>query len=885
MSAHLGRVAGSMLFLLLASSARATAQGGAPPADSPNAAGGAAAQATDQGWPRVFSHADQQVVLYQPQIDSWTDYRQVSLRMAVSVTPDAASGPAFGVISVHASTEVDHDSRTVLVESPESTVSFPHATAEQAARLEAILREAVPPRESLVVSLDRVLAYMTPSPGQGAGAGSGTTAASGAGTMAGAGADTTGAADAGSASGSASGSVAGSAAAATAPGAVTVNLAPPTIFYSERPALLLSFQGRPRFKPIEGNRLLAALNANWTVFLDPDGGRYYLLDVAHGNNWLTAQDPLAGPWTPAVVLPDALHQLPATEAWQPVLAALPATGLAPRGQEVAVFASASPAELIVVDGVPTFEPIAGTQLLAVTNTESVLFQHMAERSWYYLVAGRWFRAASTSGPWAAATTSLPPDFARIPDDDPHAFVRDSVPGSPDAADAVQLASVPHRATVQRDQLTLSVSYTGAPRFLPIPPTAMSYAANTPESVLLVDGRYYCCHQAVWFVAPTPTGPWSVASSVPAEVYTIPADSPMFPLTFVHIDSATDSAVSVSYTSGYEGEYVAQTGTLMFGLGMLAGQAQAEQEQEQGGQDANETDSDEDWDSVYHYGAGWWSYGCGAVYRGTAGGCYVRGGAIYGPYAGAGRARAYNPSTGVWSGAGYAYGPGGAAAYRTAYDPATGTAAARAGGVTPYGSWSGGVVTQGDAWVSGGRRSTAAATTGWVQTSAGGAAVGVNTAFGSTAVGKTADGDVYAGHDGNVYKRSDDGSWEQHDGSQWVRPQPAAVDANARAGAGTVGADNAAAGFGGATRVGSGGVGAQGLGSGGVGGVGVGSGGVGGVGVGSGGVGGVGGAPGNAAAGLQGFAGLDRDAGARQWGNYRAGQATAARGAVGLRGRR
>lgn len=675
----------------------------------------------DPGWPRVFTQGEQKVVLYSPQIDSWPEFRQVSFRMAAAVTPAGASQPSYGIVQVQAETRVDHDSRTVLIEAPQSSARFPNVAPDKATQLEAVLHQAVPPQQSLTVSLDRMLAAMPPAGGQ------------------------------------------------PATGGLTVNLDPPAIFYSTQPAILLAFMGAPRVKPIQGALLLCAINANWDVFLDEASGSYFLLDSAHGNTWLTAPDAVAGPWTTATSLPASFQSLPATDQWKDVRAALPAPGGAPPATPVKVFTATKPAELIVVQGNPSFEPIEGTKLLAVANTDSVLFQHMGDSTWYYLVAGRWFSARTPDGPWASATSSLPADFAHIPADDPHGFVSESVPGTQAASDAALLAAVPRTATVQRDAVSLDVTYQGAPKFAPIPPTTLSYAVNTPMSVIQVDSAWFCCHQAVWFTANAPTGPWSVAASVPAAIYTIPLTSPMYPVTFVRIYDSTADAVTEGYTSGYDGEYVAQTGTLMYGLGVVAGPS---------GASSDDEDDEAYWDGYYHYGPSWYSYGYGALYGGYAAGCYCRGGAAYGPYCGAARATAYNPVTGGWASTGYRYTPYGAAAYHAGYNPATDTAAARAGGVNAYGAWSRGVVTQGDKWAAGGRETTAAGSAGWVHTSSGAAAAGVKTANNDAWVAKGPEGDVYAGSDGNVYKRGEDGSWQQHDGNAWAQPRPSAGGAGA-----------------------------------------------------------------------------------------------------------
>jgi hypothetical protein len=64
-----------------------------------------------------------------------------------------------------------------------------------------------------------------------------------------------------------------------------------------------------------------------------------------------------------------------------------------------VFASTEAAELIVTAGEPKYSPIPPTRLMQVSNTESVLFLHPGEKQYYYLAAGRWFRAKSLDGPW------------------------------------------------------------------------------------------------------------------------------------------------------------------------------------------------------------------------------------------------------------------------------------------------------------------------------------------------------------------------------------------------------------------------------------------------------------------------------------------------------
>ena len=107
-----------------------------------------------------------------------------------------------------------------------------------------------------------------------------------------------------------------------------------------------------------------------------------------------------------------------------------------------------------------------------------------------------------------ASKDLPGDFALIPDNDPAAFVKASVPGTEDAKDAVLLASIPRTVAMEANTPPkLEVRYDGQPNFQVIPSTTVQYATNTARSVFLVNGGYYCCDGGVWYSSSSPTGPW------------------------------------------------------------------------------------------------------------------------------------------------------------------------------------------------------------------------------------------------------------------------------------------------------------------------------------------------------------------------------------------
>jgi len=167
-------------------------------------------------------------------------------------------------------------------------------------------------------------------------------------------------------------------------------------------------------------------------------------------------------------------------------------------------------------------PIKSTELFYVSNTEPDLFFDNQAKHFYFLTAGRWFRAASLEGPWFEASTDLPLNFKQIPSDHAKAEVLFSVPGTPEAEVAVLLSSVPRRAIVNIKDARVVVVYDGAPEFEEIGGATVTiyFATNTANSVLSLDGKYYCVYNGIWFVSEFPKGLWVVASTMPAPIDTI-----------------------------------------------------------------------------------------------------------------------------------------------------------------------------------------------------------------------------------------------------------------------------------------------------------------------------------------------------------------------------
>ncbi len=116
----------------------------------------------DQGWPRVFQKDGKELTVYQPQVDFWKDYKVLHARFAIAVKTGAKKEEKYGVVESEAQTVVDQDARTVALVPKSRELRFPNTSDSEAAALTAVTDELYPPGQALVVSLDRILAYLDP---------------------------------------------------------------------------------------------------------------------------------------------------------------------------------------------------------------------------------------------------------------------------------------------------------------------------------------------------------------------------------------------------------------------------------------------------------------------------------------------------------------------------------------------------------------------------------------------------------------------------------------------------------------------------------------------------------------------------------------------------
>jgi hypothetical protein len=671
--------------------------------------------AQDPGWPRTLTNNGSVLVIYTPQVESWTNFETINFRMAFSLASFSGK-QVLGVVYVSGSTDVDTYTHIVSVSDMNITdVHFPALDPATAESMEQIVRRILTLSHTVNVSMERIVAC---TPKQ------------------------------------------------TPAKTTTVQNTPPTIFVSNTPAILLQLEGQAALTDATKGGIQYVFNANWPLFFDKTSSAYYLFDDAE---WQTATQ-LTGPWTFTSKIPSSLKDLDKNDNWKTLLnESIPA----PKKQSPSmplIFYSIVPAEIILFEGAPVMKPIEGTSLTYATNTSNNVFFSQTTNLYYYLAAGRWFSAPDLNGPWTFATPNLPADFANIPDSSPASRVLASVPGTDEAADAVMIAQIPTKTTIDpKAAPAVTITYSGPPKVVTIDGTTLSYIENTTDKVIVVgNNSYYACVSGLWYTASSAQGPWAIASTVPSVIYTIPSSSPVYNVTFVTQTVTTTGTIQASYTAGYMGAFVVGVGAGMIiasgtgfyyppymyyppvgfpicYMGAMTYGAYA-------------------YHPYGYYGGYYGAVGYHASYNSYTG-TYARSATAYGPYGSATARQSYNPYTGTSGRSGSVSTPYGTRSAGSAYNPYTGQAGATRQGSGAYGQAGSSVYNNGH----GTTTQTAHATNNYGQTVAGGrnsnggAAIGGSGPSGSGGVAKSANGDMYAAKDGNVYKNSGDG-WNQYSGN-------------------------------------------------------------------------------------------------------------------------
>lgn len=343
-----------------------------------------------------------------------------------------------------------------------------------------------------------------------------------------------------------------------------INTTPPVIYYRNRPTTLILIDGEPIEQQDDDLKMVRVVNSPYLLVKNPDDKRYYLYG---GNFWYRSARIKSG-WVNVKTLPARVKAIDAALKEQEQK-----QGKEDDREEVKfttptdILVSTEPAELIQTEGEPTYKAVENSTLLYVDNSLEEIFKDVEFQKNYILLAGRWYSSAKLEGPWEyVPSDKLPAAFASIPRGSEKDGVLASVAGTDAAEEAIIDAYMPQTAKVDRNSVSCTVTYDGAPKFVRIENTNLLLAENSNITVMWApNNQYYALENGIWFKSNKPDGPWEVANERPADVEKIPASNSAYNAKFVHIYHVTPRYIYVGYTPGYLGCYRLRH-TIVWGTG-------------------------------------------------------------------------------------------------------------------------------------------------------------------------------------------------------------------------------------------------------------------------------------------------------------------------------
>ncbi|MCZ4410468.1 hypothetical protein O3Q51_16750 [Cryomorphaceae bacterium 1068] len=469
---------------------------------------------TELSWPREVDVDQGLVTLYQPQLESF-EANILEGRSAISFKKKGEE-TLFGAFWFRAFLQTDLETRVAVLDQVDVlSIKFPGL--EDSLQVESVKTKLASLLESMdiVMSLDRLIASLD---------------------------------DAGVEVNSSN----------------NLNNNPPDIYYKNEPTVLITIDGDPIWKDMDQNGLKAVVNSPFFIVQDNKSKQYY---INGGEYWYTSANATSSDWTstekvPSNVMKFAQDNAPEKEEQEEPEEKTQEEPVVPK-----ILVVTKPSELIVTDGEPDYQPVNGTNLLYVANTESDIILDINAQQHYILLAGRWYKANKLTGDtWTfSEPESLPDEFSKIPADSNLASVRTNVPGTDESRDALLEQSIPQTAEVSRADTKIEVNFDGQPKFKQVPDTKVSYAENSDKQILKIGQKFYAVDNGIWFVSDYPEGPYSVSDERPKEVDDLPADSPVYNTKYVYVYDSTPTTVYVGYTPGYTHAYV-YNGVVVYGTG-------------------------------------------------------------------------------------------------------------------------------------------------------------------------------------------------------------------------------------------------------------------------------------------------------------------------------
>jgi hypothetical protein len=190
----------------------------------------------------------------------------------------------------------------------------------------------------------------------------------------------------------------------------------PKVFYSDKPAELMNFEGKPVLEPVPGTDLEWVSNTTSAVFYHKASKTWYTL---LSGRWFSSTS-LDGPWVFATTsLPTGFLSIPDDASYSAVRASIPGTSEAAEARLKAsipklarVLTDGSVKVEVSYNGEPKFEPIEGTSMFYAVNASEQVIK-VADK-YFVLKDGIWFVGDTPTGPFAVARAvadeiySIPP---------------------------------------------------------------------------------------------------------------------------------------------------------------------------------------------------------------------------------------------------------------------------------------------------------------------------------------------------------------------------------------------------------------------------------------------------------------------------------------------
>ncbi len=464
-------------------------------------------------WPRSVAVSSGSITIYQPQIES-LENNIMKGSAAVAYFAEGKKDPVFGVAWFDSKVQIDRDRRIVQYETLEITnTRFP----EENTKLAKEFRQAVSDGmktwelESSLDDLTTALAAIKQEKTE----------------------------------------------------AANLKNDPPDIIYMDKPALLITIDGKAVLQKIEGNSdYQAVANTPYPLFNKNKSGSWYLNGAE--NVWYQAKD-VDGPWTFDTDPPQSLVKMVQDKAKEYDQEEDSSETKITTENNPEIVVVHKPTELIVSDGKAGFEPLTD-DLLVMNNTDSRVFMDVKSQKYFIVASGRWYQADSMQGKWHFVTSDkLPGSFTKIPRNSKYSDVRSYVADTDEAKEAVMDAQIPQTAAIKRGTVDIKVQYDGKPKFKEIEKTDLQYAVNSSETVLKSGKEYYLVKDGVWYISDSPNGPWKVSDHAAPGIGKVPPSSPVYNTKYVYVYDSTPEVVYVGYTPGYVGSYIYGP-TIVYGTG-------------------------------------------------------------------------------------------------------------------------------------------------------------------------------------------------------------------------------------------------------------------------------------------------------------------------------